>query len=133
MKIGVVGGGILGAASAYYLSRAGHEVTVFEQAGKLGGLSDSFQLENGKSLEIYHHFFSASDNHLHELLSELNLSDKLQWNDTKLGSYRKGKIYNFAGVFKMLQYDCMNLFDRFRFLLSMFFMSKTKDWKKLDK
>ncbi len=37
-KIAVVGGGPAGLSGAYYLSRKGHDVTVFEAAPKLGGM-----------------------------------------------------------------------------------------------
>ena len=31
MKISIIGGGIAGCASAYYLTRAGHDVTLYER------------------------------------------------------------------------------------------------------
>ncbi|MDF1577539.1 MAG: FAD-dependent oxidoreductase, partial [Desulfobulbales bacterium] len=37
-KIAVIGGGPAGLTAAYYLSRKGHDVTVFEAAPKLGGM-----------------------------------------------------------------------------------------------
>ena len=41
-KIGIIGGGIIGLSSAYYLQRSGHEVTVIDQ----GDLSDGCSLGN---------------------------------------------------------------------------------------
>ena len=34
MKVGVVGGGIIGYCSAYYLQKSGHEVTIFEKSNE---------------------------------------------------------------------------------------------------
>jgi D-amino-acid dehydrogenase len=39
MKIGIVGGGIIGLSSAYYLSKAGHHVTIIEQSDLKDGCS----------------------------------------------------------------------------------------------
>ena len=36
MKILVLGGGVIGVASAYYLNKAGHEVTVIDRAEAVG-------------------------------------------------------------------------------------------------
>src|ERR1041385_4516755 len=39
MKIGIIGGGIIGLSSAYYLQRSGHEVTVIDQSDLSEGCS----------------------------------------------------------------------------------------------
>jgi D-amino-acid dehydrogenase len=38
-KVGILGGGIIGLSSAYYLNKAGHEVTVIDQTNLLDGCS----------------------------------------------------------------------------------------------
>lgn len=39
MKIGIIGGGIIGLSSAYYLNKAGHQVTVIDQSNLVDGCS----------------------------------------------------------------------------------------------
>lgn len=39
MKIGILGGGIIGLSSAYYLDKAGHDVTIIDQTNLLDGCS----------------------------------------------------------------------------------------------
>src|ERR1043165_2134512 len=39
MKIGIIGGGIIGLSSAYYLQKSGHEVTVIDQSDLSDGCS----------------------------------------------------------------------------------------------
>ncbi|MFO0266169.1 MAG: FAD-dependent oxidoreductase, partial [Cyclobacteriaceae bacterium] len=39
MKVGIIGGGIIGLCSAYYLKKAGHDVLVFDQASLEDGCS----------------------------------------------------------------------------------------------
>ena len=38
MNIAIIGGGFTGLTAAYKLSKAGHAVTVFERADRIGGL-----------------------------------------------------------------------------------------------
>ncbi len=39
MKVGIIGGGIIGLSSAYYLNRSGHQVTIIEQSELKDGCS----------------------------------------------------------------------------------------------
>jgi D-amino-acid dehydrogenase len=39
MRVGIIGGGIIGLSSAYYLSKAGHQVTIIEQGEMKDGCS----------------------------------------------------------------------------------------------
>ncbi|HKO88968.1 MAG TPA: D-amino acid dehydrogenase [Burkholderiales bacterium] len=51
MRVAVLGGGVIGTASAWYLSQAGHEVTVYERQGA-AGLETSFA--NGGQISVSH-------------------------------------------------------------------------------
>src|SRR5262245_23946399 len=51
MRVAVLGGGVIGTTSAWYLSRAGHEVTVYERQGA-AGLETSFA--NGGQISVSH-------------------------------------------------------------------------------
>ena len=42
---------------------------------------------DGLEIERYYHFICKTDYPLFELLAELDLSDKLQWTDTKMGFF----------------------------------------------
>lgn len=65
-KIVIIGGGVGGLATANLLAKAGHEVTVYESRGQLGGRMgllecDGFRFDTGPSWylmpEVYDHFF----------------------------------------------------------------------------
>lgn len=51
MKVLVLGGGIIGASSAWFLARAGHEVHVIE---RLGGVARDTSLANGAQISVSH-------------------------------------------------------------------------------
>lgn len=60
MKVAILGGGFSGLAAAYYLSKKGYGVTLFEKDQALGGLASGFKEEGWDwYLErAYHHLFS---------------------------------------------------------------------------
>jgi protoporphyrinogen oxidase len=78
MNIAIVGGGITGLTAAYYLTKKGHSVTVFEKEKFLGGLSHGFKNPGWDwPLEAaYHHIFT-NDSAIINLVHELNFADHL--------------------------------------------------------
>ncbi len=66
MKVAIFGGGITGLTSAYYLSKKGYNVVIYEAGNTLGGLAQGFGKEgwDWKLERTYHHIFSND----HEIL-----------------------------------------------------------------
>ena len=54
MKYGIVGGGMLGLTIALRLAQAGHEITVLEGGGQIGGLASSWQVGDVSWDRFYH-------------------------------------------------------------------------------
>ena len=55
MKIAIIGAGFGGMAAAYDLRQAGHEVTIYESAGYVGGLASGFKdVASGLACPIFH-------------------------------------------------------------------------------
>lgn len=78
-RVAIIGGGLSGLACAKYLADAGHEPTVYEARGVLGGKVSAWQDADGDWVETgLHIFFGAYPNMLN-LFSELGLHDRLQW------------------------------------------------------
>jgi protoporphyrinogen oxidase len=76
MKIAIIGAGFSGMTAAYDLSKAGHQVTIFESANFVGGLASGFK-EPGWDWSVekfYHHWF-ASDKYMLGLIKELGWED----------------------------------------------------------
>jgi len=68
MRIGIIGGGMMGLATAFYLAKAGVHVTVFEKEKTIGGLSQSQELLPGLKWDRFYHVILSTD---YELLNFL--------------------------------------------------------------
>lgn len=131
MKVGVLGGGILGLTVAYFLSKEKNEVYLFEKENGLGGLSGCF-VYKGVEFEKYHHFVSLSDEYLKQLLDELGLRRELSWQETKIGYFLNGKLVPFTTPFEIINFPNLSFLDKLRFGLTMYFLKYIRDWKSLE-
>src|SRR5437868_12665778 len=83
-------------AAAYDLNKAGHQVTIFEGADRVGGLAAGFRDDNWDwELEKYYHHWFQSDHDILALIAELGLSDKVLFPRPKTSMWSKGKAYLF--------------------------------------
>lgn len=131
LRVAVIGAGILGLSAALHLARKGHEVIVFEKSGEPGGLAGSFKV-NDTYLEKYHHFIAQDDEHLLGLARELNILDKIQWADTKLGYFIDNRLVPFTSPLDLMKFPLLGIIDKARFALAMRGLMKFKDYKELE-
>ena len=78
MKVGIIGAGITGLTSAYDLSKAGHDVVVFESSNQLGGHASTFEVQGTPLERGYHHWFTSDDDIL-TLMEEVGLGNQVIW------------------------------------------------------
>ena len=131
MKVGIIGGGAAGLASAYELTRQGHYAEVFERAPFLGGQASTFGVGGGQLERGYHHLF-VSDIDMVGLIRELGLGHKLAWLESKVGLYYGGRIWNFGTPLDLLRFQPLSLPQRLRVGLWTFALQKRKNWRKLE-
>lgn len=119
MKIAILGGGLTGLTAAYYLSKKGHQVTVFEKDKALGGLAQGFKAENWNwPLErAYHHLF-ASDSDILNFAKEIDF-DKIFFRSPVTASLFSSRSNNFSILpldtpFDLLAFPYLNIVDKFR-------------------
>jgi protoporphyrinogen oxidase len=128
----VVGGGMLGMTLAHRLAQAGKQVTLYESAPQFGGLASAWQLGD-ITWDRHYHVTLLSDTHLRSLLNELGLESEMQWVETKTGFYTDGKLYSMSNSLEFLQFPPLNLIDKFRLGATIFYASKIKDWRALER
>ncbi len=132
MTVAIVGGGLMGVSLAYYLSRQGIAVEVFEASPELGGLAGSLQLEDGAVVDRYYHTVLSSDSHLLGLFEELGLKDRFRCRETKMGFYYRRQVHSMNNIVEFLRFPPLGWIDRFRLGLTVLYAQFVRDWKKLE-
>jgi protoporphyrinogen oxidase len=125
LRVAVIGGGIAGLASAYFLAKAGHRPVVFESSGQLGGLGTHFE-HDGVSIDRYYHVILDSDAELIGLIGELGLADQLRWSETGMGFLVDGQLYGFNTPLDLLRFRALGLSDRLRTGFGALYITKVK-------
>jgi protoporphyrinogen oxidase len=125
LRVAVVGGGVAGLASAYFLAKAGHRPVVFESSGQLGGLGTHFE-HHGVTLDRHYHVILDSDAELVGLIGELGLADQLRWSETGMGFLVDGQLYGFNTPLDLLKFGALGLPDRIRTGLGALYITKLK-------
>ncbi len=124
-RIAVLGGGISGLATAYFLLRQRHRTVVFEASDQLGGLGASFE-HQGTRLDCFYHVLLDSDDDLCALIRQVGLADRLVWQETGMGFHMGGKLYGFNTPFDVLRFGALSLPDRLRTGLGALYITKLK-------
>ena len=130
LDIGIIGGGITGLTLGYYLSKKGHRPVIFEKDSELGGLISAFELYGARLEKYYHHIF-ASDKHTLELIKDLGLSEKIDWLESSIGLFYKGKTYSFSAPLDLLRFPHLSLISKLRAGLGTIYLQRYKNWEKL--
>lgn len=130
--IGIVGGGILGLTLAYRLTGMGFKVSVLEEARNVGGLASPFKI-GGYTWDRFYHVILMSDTHLLELLETLGLKDDIRWGVTKTGFFTDGRLYSMSNTLEFLSFPPLNMIDKLRLGMTIFYASKIKSWERLEK
>ncbi len=129
MKIGIIGGGLTGLVAASRLVQD-HEVDLFEKMPYLGGCLSSYTI-NEYSIERYYHHCFSGDTSLFALISEMGLSDKLEWKTGTTGYFANNRIYPLNTPLQILLYPELSLIDKIK-LARLTLIAKKTDLKTLD-
>ncbi len=123
---------MLGLTLAMRMAKLGHDVTLIEAADKLGGLASTWKLGDVE-WEKHYHVILMSDDRLRNLLDEINLSDELKWVETKTGFYTNDKLYSMSDTAEFLKFPPLTLIEKLRLGGTIFYASKIKNWRRLEK
>jgi len=132
VRVGIIGGGIMGISLGYFLSRYGVNVEIFEASPVLGGLAGPIYLEDGTAVDRFYHAILSSDAHLRELCIELGIADQLRFNTTKMGFYYRGAIHPMNNMVDFLRFPPLGWIDRFRLGLTIIYAQFVRDWHSLE-
>jgi oxygen-dependent protoporphyrinogen oxidase len=136
-KIAVLGAGISGLTSAYYLKKSGFDVTVFEKNSRAGGLietekKDNYILDKGIATGI------ESTSLISDLVNELKLEASILYAGEKANlkqAYISGSLFDLSmNPNNLLKFPLFSFNTKFRFFLEPFLprTSEKKDMSVAD-
>ena len=131
MKIAVIGAGFTGLSAAFYLSKSGHDVTVFEKDSFAGGLATGFvQSEWRWTLEKHYHHWFTNDKSSYDLAKEINF--EILTKRPKTSVYVEGKIYQLDSPINVLTFPRLSILERFRMAIVLGIIRYAPFWKMLE-
>ena len=130
--MGLLGGGITGLTTAFYLLRAGAEVTVIESRPQLGGLATYFNF-GPFCWDKFYHCILTSDQPLLKLIDDLGLTPKLRWTETKVGFFADNVLHPMTSSLDFLRFPPLSLWEKVRLGLGVLRVSRIKDGRPLEK
>jgi protoporphyrinogen oxidase len=131
-NIAIIGSGFLGLTLALRLMEAGRKVTVFESAPEIGGLASAWKIGD-VVWDKHYHVTLLSDSYTRKVIEEIGLADEFEWVETKTGFYTDGKLVSMSNSFEFLRFPPLDLISKFRLGGTIFYASRVKDWKALEK
>lgn len=122
-------------AAAWDLRKAGHEVTIFESAGYVGGLASGFKEPHWEwSVEKFYHHWFQSDGEMLGLIRELGLEDKVIFPRPYTVMLHKDKWYPFDSILNALRFPGLGFgLNKIRFGFVGLFLRLTNNWRALEK
>ena len=132
-RIDIIGAGISGLATAYYLSRSVEnvEIHVWEKEPLPGGLAGSFTAAHFSVEKFYHDIFRR-DLALQNLISELGFQGDLVWRPAMTGAYYFHQPYRLSSPLDLFRFKPLSLRDRLRLSWMVLGARMIKDWRALD-
>ncbi len=131
-NIAIVGSGFLGMTLAIRYADAGANVTLYESAAEIGGLASVWEI-GGIVWDKHYHVVLASDRHTRNIIEEIGLGDEFSWVETKTGFYTDGKLESMSDTMEFLTFPPLDLISKLRLGATIFYASRVKDWKRLEK
>lgn len=131
MRVGIIGAGISGLATAWELAKRGHEVHVYQREQGIGGLIATFDFD-GVEIEHFYHFLCGGDTDYFRQAQDLGLGDRINFKPAKTGFYYQGTRYPFSTPFDLLRFKAIPFSQRIRFGLFALEARWRKEWAQLD-
>jgi protoporphyrinogen oxidase len=132
MRVTILGGGLTGVSLGYFLTNHGVAVEIFEGSPTLGGLAGSMQLEDGAIVDRYYHAILPSDDAIHELCHDLNLTAALRFNRTENAFFVNGVMSTMNSATEFMRFPPLSPVERVRLALTVARAQFVRDWRRLD-
>ncbi|MGQ0430510.1 MAG: NAD(P)/FAD-dependent oxidoreductase [Gammaproteobacteria bacterium] len=131
MRIGIIGGGLMGMAIAARVAAAGHRTVLFERAPQPGGLATWHDF-GAFIWDRFYHVILPSDSELIGFIGELGLGGELRWTPTQTGYYVDRNFYSLSTNVDFLKFPPLSPWDKVRLAATILYCSRINDWKRLE-
>jgi protoporphyrinogen oxidase len=132
MKVGIVGGGLMGLALAQRLAVDGHRVQVFEHARQVGGLA-TWHDYGAFEWDRFYHVILPTDVHLIQFIKDIGLGDKLRWHETQTGFYVDNHFYSMNDTADFIRFPPLSMWSKFRLAMTILYGSRINNWRRLER
>lgn len=132
MRIGIVGGGLMGLTLADHFAASGHRVAVFERGTQIGGLTTWHDFGHFV-WDRFYHVVLPTDSSIMGLLKRIGLEDRLRWGPTQTGYYVDNKFYPLSNNVDFLRFPPLNLWNKMRLAATILYCARISDWQRLEK
>lgn len=133
MEVGIIGGGIMGLATAFYLAQNGVRVTVLEKEKEVGGLSKSEEIMPGFRWDRFYHVILSTDQDLLDFISDIGLDSDVKFTETRTGFYANGQLHSMSNTQEFLKFEPLSLWNKLRLGAGVFYASQISNWERLEK
>lgn len=121
----------MGMALAYRLATDGHTVSVIEAEEQLGGLSTWHDF-GGFIWDRFYHVVLPTDRDLIQFISEIGLSENLEWKRTYTGFYVNETMYSVSSNLEFLRFPLLSMASKARLVWTLLYCSRIDDWRRLE-
>ncbi|HEY7567124.1 MAG TPA: FAD-dependent oxidoreductase [Gemmatimonadaceae bacterium] len=130
-NVGIVGGGMLGLTLAYRMRQRGYNVTLFESSHLPGGLAAPSAI-GPFAYDRFPHVLLQSDGHLHDLVHEVGIADRLRWGLSRAGLYIGGRLHALSSPLDYRHFAALTPLDKIRVALTMRRVRHLRDGTSLE-
>jgi protoporphyrinogen oxidase len=132
MKLAIIGAGFSGLSLAYFLTKKGYGVSIYEKDSFAGGLASGFRFGDWYLDKFYHHIFQ-SDKEIINLTNRLGLANIWLWKKNSSPVFYQGKVHCFSTPIDLLRFSPLNFKSRVQTGLTTVFLKACKNPSYLDK
>jgi protoporphyrinogen oxidase len=132
VRIGIIGGGLMGLALAERLAAPGHRVTVFERADQPGGLATWHDF-GPFTWDRFYHVILPSDTALVDFVRRIGLGGQLRWRATRTGFYVDRATHSLSSGLDFLRFPLLGPASKARLAATILYCSRIRDWRRLER
>jgi protoporphyrinogen oxidase len=132
MKVAVIGGGLMGLATASRLGALGHRVTVYESAPQVGGLT-TWHDYGAFVWDRFYHVILPSDTALLRFIRDIGLSEELRWVRSRTGYFVDGGFHGLSSNAEFLRFAPLSVWSKARLAFTILYCARLRDWKALER